>query len=143
MKNLVAPVVLAFFGCAHADAGGGTPSRSLYDRLGGKPAISAVVDNLVGRVAQDDRINLRFANTDIVHLRMMLVDQICQASGGPCTYTGKDMKTAHHNLNITNDEFNALVEDLLAALGELRVGAPEQQELVGALGGLKGDIVGQ
>jgi len=143
MKRLLWMVGWAWLGCAHAEAGGAAPPRSLYERLGGKPAISAVVDNLVGRLAQDDRINIRFANTDIVHLRLMLVDQICQATGGPCTYSGKDMKTAHRNLNITNDEWTALVEDLLAALGELRVASSEQQELLGALGGLKGDIVGQ
>jgi len=132
-----------WIGCAHAEADGANSAKSLYERLGGKPAIAAVVDNLVGRVAQDDRINTRFANTDISHLRVLLVDQICQATGGPCTYAGRDMRTAHRNLHITMDEFNALVEDLSAALGELRVAAAEQQELLGALGGLKGDIVGQ
>jgi hemoglobin len=62
--------------------------KSLYDRLGGKPAITAVVDDFIGNVAGDTRINQRFANADIPRLKRMLVDQICQASGGPCTYTG-------------------------------------------------------
>jgi len=143
MKQLLVALGVLWIGCAHEDVGASANPRSLYERLGGKPAISAVVDNFVGRLALDDRINLRFANTDIPHLRRMLVDQICQASGGPCTYTGKAMKTVHRNLNITDQEFDALVEDLLATLRELQVGALEQSQLLSALGGLKPDIVGQ
>src|ERR1700751_4955974 len=74
--------------------------KSLYDRLGGKKAIVAVVDEFVGRVAADSRINGYFKDTasDPMRLsafKMKLVDQICQASGGPCKYTGKSMKEAH------------------------------------------------
>ena len=73
-------------------AGTAATEKSLYDRLGGKTAITAVVDDFVGRVAADTRINGKFANANIPRLKSMLVDQICQASGGPCTYTGRDMK---------------------------------------------------
>jgi hemoglobin len=69
--------------------------KSLYERLGGKPAIQAVVDDFIGNVAADPRINGFFANADIPRLKRMLVDQICEASGGPCKYTGKSMKEAH------------------------------------------------
>jgi hemoglobin len=65
--------------------------KSLYDRLGGQPSISAVVDEFVARVAADKRINAFFARTDIAHLKMQLVNQICEASGGPCKYTGRSM----------------------------------------------------
>src|SRR5262249_30624241 len=81
-------VLLALCACAHHQA---IQSASLYDRLGGKPAITAVVDQFVTNVAGDKRINAFFADADIPHLKMELVDQICQASGGPCTYTGRDM----------------------------------------------------
>ena len=70
--------------------------KSLYERLGGKAAITAVVDDFVGRVAADNRINSFFATTDIPRFKMNLVNQICEASGGPCKYTGRDMKTTHH-----------------------------------------------
>ena len=74
---------------------------------------------------------------------MNLVNQICQASGGPCKYTGKTMKEAHKGMGITDADFGALVEDLVKALDKFKVGATEKNELLGALGGMKGDIVGQ
>ena len=117
--------------------------KPLYDRLGGKPAITAVVDDFVGNVAGDTRINERFANANIPRLKAMLVDQICQASGGPCTYTGASMKDAHRGMKITDAEFNALVQDLVKSLDKFNVPAQEKGELLSALGGLKPDIVNQ
>jgi hemoglobin len=117
--------------------------KSLYDRLGGKPAITAVVDDFIGNVAGDTRINKRFATADIPRLKRMLVDQICQASGGPCTYTGASMKDAHKGMKITDAEFNALVEDLVKSLDKFKVGTQEKNDLLGALGGMKPDIVNQ
>lgn len=114
--------------------------KSLYDRLGGKGAITAVVDKFVGYVAADQKINMFFAKTDIPHLKMELVDQVCAATGGPCTYTGKDMKSAHKGMNINDEQFNALVGDLTHALNDFNVGSREQGELIGALAGLRGDV---
>jgi hemoglobin len=135
--------------CHHKDSstssGGTTPAageqKSLYDRLGGKDAIDAVVEDFVGNVAADARINAFFANADIPHLKQMLKDQICSATGGPCKYTGKDMKTAHAGMGIKEADFNALVEDLKKSLDKFKVGEKEQSDLLGALGGMKGDIV--
>jgi hemoglobin len=115
--------------------------KSLYERLGGKDAITAVVDDFVGRVAADNRINGFFAKANVPRLKMMLVDQICEASGGPCKYTGRDMKTAHRGMGVTNAGFDALVGDLVAALDKFNVGEREKQELLGALGPMKKDIV--
>ena len=139
---------LLAFGCASSpatksDGTTGASTKSLYDRLGGKDAITAVVNEFVTRVAADSTINARFANTDIPHLKAMLVDQICQATGGPCQYTGKDMKSAHAGMKISDPEFGALVGDLKGALDQFKVPAQEQNELISALGGMKGDIVGQ
>lgn len=118
------------------------PAASLYDRLGGRDAIAAVVKDFVEeRVAKDPRINAQFANSDIPALEAKLVDQICQATGGPCTYTGKDMKTAHLGMTIKDSDFDAIVEDLKASLDHFKVGAREQQELLGALAQMRGDIV--
>ena len=132
-------------GCGSGMQGGTTmmEKKSLYDRLGGKPAITAVVDNFIGNVAGDTRINKRFATADIPRLKRMLVDQICQASGGPCTYTGASMKDAHKGMKITDAEFNSLVEDLVKSLDEFKVGAQEKNDLLSALGGMKPDIVNQ
>ncbi|MGE0116517.1 MAG: group 1 truncated hemoglobin [Dongiaceae bacterium] len=128
---------LALAGCAERKM----PEASLYDRLGGKPAIEAVVDQFVQNVAADTRINGFFADADIPGLKGKLVDQICQASGGPCTYAGLDMKTAHRGMGIKEEHFNALVEDLIAALDKFNVPEKEKTELLGALGPMKGDVV--
>ncbi len=120
---------------------GSTHQASLYERLGGKPAITAVVDDFVARVAADSRINSRFANTNIPRLKMNLVDQICAASGGPCTYKGRDMRTAHAGMRITNAGFDALVGDLVAALNKFKVPEREKNELLSVLGPMRKDIV--
>ena len=117
--------------------------KSLYERLGGKDAITAVVDDFVANVAADNRINKFFGKTNIPNLKRNLVDQICQATGGPCTYTGRDMRTAHKGMGITDADFNALVEDLQKTLNKFKVPEKEQGELLGILGSLKPQIVGQ
>jgi hemoglobin len=132
---------LLYAGCS--SGGDMTAQKPLYDRLGGKPAITAVVDDFVGNVAADTRINRRFAGTNIPRLKAMLVDQICEASGGPCKYTGRSVQAAHAGMKITDAEFGALVEDLVKSLDKFRVPAEEKKELLSALGGMKGEIVGQ
>lgn len=122
---------------------GGGGEKSLYDRLGGKDAITAVVDEFVGVVVADDRINGFFKNADAANLKKQLVDQICSASGGPCKYEGKDMKTAHAGMGVKEADFNALVEDLTKALDKFKVGEKEKSDLLGALAGMKADIVTQ
>jgi hemoglobin len=124
----------------------GQGAKSLYDRLGQKAAIEAVVDEFVARVAADKRINAHFKATAsdarrLATFKSNLVDQICEASGGPCKYTGKDMKTAHMGMGITGADFNALVEDLVGALDKFKVGQMEKDQLLGALGPMKKDIV--
>jgi len=147
MRHLILIVLLAA-GCGGttSSTGSTTPAgggKSLYDRLGGKEAISAVVDDFVARLSADERVNARFANADVPHLKAMLVDQICEATGGPCKYTGKDMKTAHAGMNITEAEFNAMGEDMGKALDQQKVAKADQDQLIGALVPMKPQIVGQ
>ncbi|HEY4220738.1 MAG TPA: group 1 truncated hemoglobin [Myxococcota bacterium] len=115
--------------------------RSLYDRLGGLPAIDAVVSDFLNNVAGDVRIQSRFALTDLKDLHQKLVDQVCAATGGPCAYKGGDMKTVHKGMRIKSAEFDALVEDLVKSLDKFKVPAQEKGELLGALGPMKADIV--
>jgi len=144
LRRLAFPVALvAALLLAACQDMGMAPQKSLYERLGGKDAITAVVDDFVANVAADKRINGFFAKTDVPRLKRNLVDQICQATGGPCTYTGKDMKTAHKGMGITDADFNALVEDLKKSLDKFKVPAKEQGDLLGVLGPLKPQIVGQ
>lgn len=117
------------------------PQKSLYERLGGKPAIQAVVDDFIGNVAADNRINSFFANTNIPRLNTMLVNQICQATGGPCKYEGRSMKTAHAGMGVSDMHFNALVDDLVKSLNKFNVPEKEKNELLTALASMKGDIV--
>jgi hemoglobin len=140
---MIAGFLLNLTGCNTMEPSGGkmVSDKSLYDRLGGKPTITAVVDDFVGRVAADSRINGKFANANIPRLKTMLVDQLCQASGGPCTYTGRDMKTTHGGMMITGDDFDALVGDLVTTLNTFKVGDREKNELLNALGPMKKDIV--
>lgn len=113
----------------------------LYQRLGGQPAITAVVDDFVANVAADTKINRFFAHTNIPHLKKELVDQICQATGGPCQYTGRSMRDAHHNMHVTDADFDALVGDLVKTLNKFKVPQAEQNELLGILGPLRAQIV--
>src|SRR5215475_14668588 len=138
-KFRVASVALCLSAALLGNALAQTPS--LYERLGKKPAIKAVVNEFVSRVAADTRINKKFAKTNIDRVKFMLVEQICGATGGPCKYTGLDMKTAHKNMKVTEGEFGALVEDLVGALDKFNVPAQEKNELLAILGPLKSQIV--
>ena len=114
---------------------------SLYERLGGVDAITAVTRAAVDRQMKDDRINQKYARTNVDRLIKEFVDQICQATGGPCTYTGRSMTEAHHNMGVTNGEFQAFVEDVVAVLDDFKVGKADQEELLNLLRPMRADIV--
>ena len=119
---------------------------SLYQRLGGREGIALVVDDFVANVVADGRINRRFRALQppqVFKLRSNLADQICDAAGGPCAYLGRDMKTTHKGMQVTDAEWNATVEALVKALDKYKVGVREQTELLNALASMKADIVGQ
>ncbi|MEN3386346.1 MAG: hemoglobin [Hyphomicrobiales bacterium] len=136
-RILVAAAVAAFAAISPAIA----QEASLYQRLGGYKAIVAVVDDFVGNVAADRRINRFFASTNIPRLKQNLVDQICAAAGGNCIYTGRDMKSAHAGMGVRSRDFNALVGDLTKTLRKFKVPAKEQGQLLAVLGPMKKDIV--
>ena len=133
-----------FGACAAGAAAPAATSVTLYKRLGGREGIAIVVGDFVANMAADDRVNARFKQlkpADVEKFKSNLADQICDASGGPCSYLGKDMPTAHKDMKITEAEWNATVENLGKALDKNKVGAKEKQELVGILAPMKGDIV--
>ena len=129
-------------GCASTKSEG-APARPtlLYDRLGGLPAITLVVDEFMGNVAADERVNARFAAADLTGLRQKLIDLVCQASGGPCVYKGLSMKAAHQGMNLRDQDFDAVASDLQAALNKFNVPAREQGELLAVIGSLRPQIV--
>lgn len=114
---------------------------SLYERLGGIEAIMAAVRDFEDRVGKDDRINRKFAKTDLDRLAKEFADQLCATSGGPCTYTGRSMKQAHTDMAVTNGEFDAFMEVLVATLDNHKVGKDEQGEVLSLLNPLRGEIV--
>ena len=132
--------------------------------LWGRDTIAAIVDDFVANAVANPTIKARFdfkewpqtkaliakglpaplANLQVVStFKAHLADQICEAAGGPCSYTGRDMKTTHTGMGVTDAEWNATVEALAKALDKRKVGDKEKQELLGLLGPLKKDIVGQ
>ena len=141
MIGFLAVSVIVAAGCATYGESPMMAQKSLYDRLGGKPAVQAVVDDFVANVAADARINSYFASANIPRLKAQLVDQICEATGGPCKYTGQNMKDAHRGMGITSAAFDALVGDLVKTLDKFKVPEKEKGELLGALGPMKKDIV--
>jgi hemoglobin len=119
---------------------------SLYDRLGGKPAVTAVASGLVDRILQDSRVNGWFVHAatspeNAAAYKSKLYDFVCQATGGPCKYTGMDMVSAHRGRKVTSAAFDAVVQDLVAVLDGLRVPAAEKSQLLALLAPLKSSIV--
>lgn len=121
------------------------PKKTLYERMGGESVIVKVVDDLVLNVVADPKIKDKhkkhFIEGDVPGLKKKLIDQIGEATGGPQKYTGKNMKDAHHNLGITDDDFNALAGDLVSALDKNNVGEAEKKELMTMLGTMRKDVV--
>jgi hemoglobin len=119
--------------------------KSLYERLGGEPAITAVVADFVGRAAADPKVNFfrdgKYKGIDVPRLNRLLVEFIGQATGGPQKYTGRDMKQVHKGMKITDAEFDALAADLAASLDKFKVPAKEKKELLAIVGTTRKDIV--
>jgi hemoglobin len=118
--------------------------QSLYKRLGGYDAIAAVVDDFLGRLVSDAQLKRFFTGTSTDsqrRIRQLAVDQICAAAGGPCLYTGRATRTAHEGLNITEADWRATVNHLVATLDKFKVPEREKNEVLGAISGMKKDIV--
>ena len=143
--------VMAFASVAPAYAAmppeqGIAQSASLYKRLGGYDALAAVTDDFLGRLSTDSQIGRFFkgVSTDSQkRIRQHVIDFLCNATGGPCVYMGRDMKTVHNGLNITEDDWNASVKHLVTTLDKFKVPEREKTEVLAAISGLKGDIVGR
>jgi len=116
-------------------------TKSLYDRLGGLDAINALTEAWVARVGGDDRANGKFARTDIPRLMKEVADQLCEVTGGPCTYTGRTMAETHDGMGVTAGEFDVVMQHLGGALDELNVPKAEHDEVVRLIMPMRGDIV--
>ena len=146
MQKWIPASVLALTLAASALAQNAIAQKSLYDRLGGQPAVQAVASGLVDRILADKRVNMWFAHAastpeNTKAYKATLTAFICKAVGGPCVYTGADMVAAHKGRGVTNDAFNAVAEDLSAQLDQLKVPAKEKKEVMDLVGSLRPSIV--
>jgi hemoglobin len=121
-----------------------TTERTLYQRLGGYDAIAAVSDDFIARLAGDPqfaRFFAGFATDSKMRLRQHIVDQLCQAAGGPCFYVGRTMKASHAGLGITEREWQVAATHLVASLDRFKVPPREKDQVIAFVGSLKADIV--
>lgn len=138
MSTALLAAVLA--GCASTAA---APDATLYERLGGEDGIAAITEAMLVRSAEDPRIRDDFAEADIVNLHALLSEHLCSLTGGPCAYSGRDMRAAHAGLGLTEADFNALVENLVDAMTERGVPIAAQNELLAILAPMRGDVIRQ
>jgi hemoglobin len=144
---LISGLLAVAAGCA------GTPRQdaaapaqpSLYEQIGGQAAVEALVDALVAEYKRDPRIAARFdlPPADIAYLRERLIEQLCQATGGPCEYQGLAMVEAHSGMAISGAEFDAFMQDTNKAMTTLGVKDEHQLVIVGVLEGMRGDVIDQ
>lgn len=117
---------------------------NLYKRLGGYDAIAAVTDDFLGRLSTDPALARFFAGhaTDsLKKIRQHIVEQLCSATGGPCVYMGRDMKTSHAGLGVSEKDWDISVKHLVATLDKFTVPGKEKDEVLAAVSTLKKDIV--
>ena len=119
-------------------------AQSLYKRLGGYDALAAVTDDFIGRLVADKQLARFFGGVSLdsqKRIRQLVLDQLCAATGGPCIYIGRSMKTVHTGLGITESDWDISVKHLTDTLNKFKVPKPEQDELFKIVGTLKPDIV--
>jgi hemoglobin len=143
MKQVVLAFALLMMGCAGPAPQTYTGKDALYQELGRSEGITNVVDLFFQRINADARINTLFRNVDHNDLRRLVIEQICAASGGPCTYTGRSMEEAHSGLNLTNKDFDNFVGDLVTAMDEAKVPKSTQKKLLAIFGPMRPQVVGQ
>ncbi len=150
-RSLGLVVLLLLVGCgieARAQDAAAMPAQggaqSLYKRLGGYDALAAVTDEFIGRLVTDKSLGRFFSGASDdskKRIRQLVVDQLCAATGGPCLYIGRSMKTVHTGLGITEEDWNLSVKHLTDTLNKFKVPKPEQDDLFKIVGTLKPDIV--
>jgi hemoglobin len=137
MRLLIIALLLALSACAQQPP----KDDGLYRALGEQAGIEAVVEGMLLKIASDTRIVQHFEDVDIQRLRDKLVEQFCMEAGGPCTYTGDSMEESHTGLDLTPSDFNALVENLQAAMTDQGVAITAQNRLLARLAPMREQII--
>jgi hemoglobin len=134
VRLVAVPSLLLMGSMARAD-------KTLYEAMGGETVLRSAVAHFADNVVADDRINFTFAEANMDKFRQLLFEQFCNLSGGPCKYTGRDMRSSHVKLHINNAEFNALAEDLYIGLSQAGVPYRLQNRLMALLAPMQHEIV--
>lgn len=108
-------------------------ANTLYEDLGGSEGVAAVVDQFLWNLADDERVNEYFVETNLDRFRAKLIEYICQVAEGPCAYTGDDMARTHANMGVTASAFNVTVESLILAMESRNIPTGVQNRLLKAL----------
>ena len=144
MTTIRAAFILATLTAGLFAGSAGAQEKSLYQRLGGYDAIAAVTDEFIGRLASDEqekRFFIGFSTDSKMCIRQLIVDLICKSTGGPCLYSGRDMKTAHAGAGITKSDWDRTLKIFGEVLNKFKVPDKEQQEIAALLTPLEKDIV--
>ncbi len=144
MKQIALALVFLFAFSALANHHSEAALKTLYQRLGGYDAIAAVTDDFIGRMAADKQLGRFFvghSEDSLKRIRQLVVDQLCAATGGPCVYIGRDMKSAHKGMGISKAEWNTAAAHLVATLDKFKVPEAEKKEVLAAITSLEKDIV--
>jgi len=143
MKKITLNIAFAFISLVATISLAQAGENTLFDRLGGKPAITAVVSQFVDYNSSDSVIGKRWSPDNTENLKLYLTELVCNATGGDCIYTGQPMDVAHAGLKITEDEFNRVAANLVKALDKFKVPEKEKGELLTIIASLKDQVVGQ
>lgn len=136
MKTISVFVMTALLLCACA----GRPN-TLYTELGGKEGIEKIVDNFIDEFSYNREVIKHFEKTDFDRFRAKLIEQICNISGGPCEYTGQSMLEVHQKMNVSEAEFNSMVDDLYKAMQRANISVAAQNRLIALLAPMRSDII--
>ena len=137
LSALLMMLALLLGGCQSLNT---EPENSLYQQLGEREGIANVVEDLLYLIVEDERINQQFKGMDVAQFHRNLTDQLCELSGGPCAYTGREMRELHSDMAITNTQFNALAENLILAMEQNDIPTGAQNRLIKQLLPLYPDI---
>jgi len=127
LSALLMMLALLLGGCQSLNT---EPENSLYQQLGEREGIANVVEDLLYLIVEDERINQQFKGMDVAQFHRNLTDQLCELSGGPCAYTGREMRELHSDMAITDTQFNALAENLILAMEENGIPTGAQNQLI-------------
>lgn len=129
--------LFALIGCSHTPE----PSDWLYQQLGAADGVEQIVDGLLDKIEHDPQIVHHFEDTDIARFRRLLIEHLCELSGGPCKYTGASMQESHTGFQITAADFDQLVSHLIDVMNTQQISVSAQNRLLAKLAPMYKDVV--